>query len=778
MTMRQPNAPGRASAAAPNLGAAPPGSVYANGRNGAEARASRALGWQDWLGAASPAQRAHVLELAASQGFVYGNQIPQPAPNSNNRPLQDDSIPAPALSRLFSGPIGDLPPVVAQPVPCTDESLDAAQREAVARALATPDVFLLQGLPGTGRSRVLAEILRQAALRGDRVLFLANHAAPLDVVLSRLQHDPTIFALRFAAPGEPTENLPTDLAFLSPMHRQRMLIEQANQKAGEALLEAQSQCARRRAEKESWATLTDLAGRIECLRGQIQERRERLERTAAEVGRAAAAGALAEPCRGEIARLESAHAQQLAALCDDGAAIEEQARAPTAERLEVAQAIQALTPLAQAKRAARWWTRAWWRATWRGNVVAKMVDLEQRRQMLEATLQALDRCRQDIEEKRKRAEEGFVAEKLKLVESEIDRRRQEYSRQILAGKEELAPLEEEWRPRVGTLENHDHRPPEPTRAAVAVAKTSWEHQLTVDAETCQFAQRWAEYCTGDGAQLGSRVTEWANVLAGTTAALSHDTAFAEAARTPFDLLVVEEADPFTEREILHFARLAARWVLVARMPSLPAEPAPRLSVACRDSATESATVLSGFQKLWRQLHGTSNRLGYAWSKENDRLCATLRPLSMHDRHHLESERLADFPEIELRILSMPKATPVVAQVVFPRAMPIAEAKQFIYRELEEVAIEGWPFGAWLAEDADCFTLHWDPAPASELDCLELELGVREWLAPASARTCRLEFRRAAGWTRPRVDQWLARYLCVRDVGRTMALRREATGSAE
>ena len=40
--------------------------------------------------------------------------------------------------------------------------------EAVAKALSTPDVFLIQGPPGTGKSRVIAEIIAQAAAQSQR----------------------------------------------------------------------------------------------------------------------------------------------------------------------------------------------------------------------------------------------------------------------------------------------------------------------------------------------------------------------------------------------------------------------------------------------------------------------------------------------------------------------------------------------------------------------------------------------------------------------------------
>ena len=218
------------------------------------------------------------------------------------------------------------------------------------------------------------------------------------------------------------------------------------------------------------------------------------------------------------------------------------------------------------------------------------------------------------------------------------------------------------------------------------------------------------------------------------------------------------------------ARHAPRWVLVAETHEPLDMPAAAPAAASFHGASGSlANRLGGFRKLWQELHCASRRLGYGWSWEDGRLCCTLRPFTSKDRGHLEVERVADFPEIELRILSIPKTAPVLTQVAFPVGMTIKQAKDFIYRELEEVAVQGCGRGAWLAEDAAGFLLRLGPSTPREPECLELEPGLREWIAPATANTCRLEFARADGWTRLRVDQWLWRFLQLRDLGRTMAL---------
>ena len=292
----------------------------------------------------------------------------------------------------MAGKVDDIAPIATGFLAFIDQDLDPTQREAVARSVFTPDVFLLEAVPGIGRSRVVAEILNQALARGEKALLLANCSTALDSVLSRL------------------------------------------------------------VQKEHAGAVVELA--------------------------------------------------------------------------EIHQAIQALRPLVEAKQRGRWWTFTWWQAVLRGQVAARLAELEGRQQALEAN-------------------------------------------------------------------------------------------------------------------------------------------------GPFDLLVVDEADQFSEADLLRVSRQAARVVLVG------------------DTQGTAAKPHSGcFQKLWQSMHGDEPVLPYSWSWENNRLCCSLRRMQNQDQADLEIERLVDFPEIERGILAIPKAAPLLAQVVFPAGMTILQAKAFIYRELEEVAVQG------------------------------------------------------------------------------------------
>jgi superfamily I DNA and/or RNA helicase len=67
-----------------------------------------------------------------------------------------------------------------------DLGLNAAQRGAVAFALAAKDVAVLHGPPGTGKTTTVVELVRQAVRRRQRVLLCAPSNLAVDNVLERL----------------------------------------------------------------------------------------------------------------------------------------------------------------------------------------------------------------------------------------------------------------------------------------------------------------------------------------------------------------------------------------------------------------------------------------------------------------------------------------------------------------------------------------------------------------------------------------------------------------
>src|SRR5262249_28987137 len=140
---------------------------------------------------------------------------------------------------------------------------------------------------------------------------------------------------------------------------------------------------------------------------------------------------------------------------------------------------------------------------------------------------------------------------------------------------------------------------------------------------------------------------------------------------PFDLLVLEEAHRVTESEFLALSRQARRWVLVgeptAEAQGPPATPGWR---PAPDKAARTAALRPGFfQRLWRQLHADPTRLPGGWCVRAGRLVCRLRSVPPGQEAWVESESVADRPEVELRILAAPRQPPVLAEVTFPGSTP-------------------------------------------------------------------------------------------------------------
>ncbi|RYZ15191.1 MAG: hypothetical protein EOO70_07110 [Myxococcaceae bacterium] len=104
-----------------------------------------------------------------------------------------------ALTRPES--LQDLPP----PASPSDGEQSGRQHAARALALRTPDIALIHGPPGTGKTTVICSIIEELVKRGQRVLLVAPTHVALDNVLERVGDRSGVTAIRLGSPANVEE---------------------------------------------------------------------------------------------------------------------------------------------------------------------------------------------------------------------------------------------------------------------------------------------------------------------------------------------------------------------------------------------------------------------------------------------------------------------------------------------------------------------------------------------------------------------------------------------
>ena len=761
---------------------------------GSGTRAHQTPVWEDLYRAISPEEQRVLVSLAERQGVLYAHQLPV-RPNGTAADTSHQP-----LGRILGGDVAELQPLFADAVDVGDRELDAVQREAVAKALATPDIFLLQGRPGSGKSRVVAEIITRAAAQGQRVLLLAATAAAIDRVLEWVICRDVVFPVRCVGHDEQLAALPATIRGLTLSERARALnlhaLASARQQA-----DADEQRARRlRQDEPLWSRLEELARQWEIVEREFQALQSQRSRLAVEVvepadaPESAANDGFARVLR-ELTRAHNEaalHAEKrLADLRGQMEAGEQQQKAADVE-------LEALQGLVEAKQQRRWWTGAWWRVTIQGNdIMVRWARLQERRQQIQRDVDAAQGQLAAAERQREEAKKAFTAQRAELLDAEIARRQADLEDREAVLCQQRHVLQQKWQDACQSLASESPRPTAMTAQAVQEARADSCRQAEQAAAQHAFALQWIAYLEQTPHALTPRLPGYVNLVAATIKALPRDEHFGDQATATallpdFDLLVLEEADQVAEADFLQAARRGRHCVLVGE----PEWPQQTPSRPLRDGALarehksapsglrgRSATAgrSSPFQRFWQLLHCDPRQLPYAWIREANRLCCRLRRVASDRRQWITTEHVADFPEIELRILTVPGSRPVLAEIVFPPTFSVDRAKRYIFEELEELAVQASGSALHWSAEADRLVVRLAERDLAHGLTIDLVPGIREILGTAfpegngsltpatDFETCCLQFDRTAGWDRPRATKWLQQHLGLRDLGRTACL---------
>ncbi|CAN5506465.1 hypothetical protein BH10PLA2_BH10PLA2_08400 [soil metagenome] len=744
----------------------------------AGARASAAdastASWNATFLGFSADDRARLLALSLPGGILFAQQLPDSKLNRKT-----DERPGGPFAPFVTDQAKTLKPTVLNNPSCFDQDLDRWQKEAVAKALSTPDIFLLRGRPGSGKSRVVTEIIRQILQRGQRVLFLAKQAAAIDRALQSLPAESAGSAIRCLNPGE-------DPGQLEPAKKALLLDKRVADLTGQARRAAQSQLAEAVQEGQKLDQAIVTVPQLQAVRKEVdtlaqtrqllESRRTRIDEDLVARSRSSKPDSFGL----RLQEIDEASSRQAEEAGRSQAEFERQATSTRSEQAKLEAELDALKPLCQDWAAQRFWTPGWWKA---------LVGAEQRHRAGELTDQIAQLSTRLLAEEgqiasthvaRQQAVERARAERDEVFSAERRRSEQQILAELAAVDtrySELAILVNDLQAKVnGHAGKVGGMPGDPEQALSVLRSQKDAAQIQVEK-----AERWLKLLDQHPRILRDALIEHCPIVAGTAAGW-----LADSSLTPkmggqlFDFLILEESDQFTEVECAGFARLARHWILVGSDYQMTSGSSP---VDSTGSAPSTITAHSSllFAQIWDALHSIPHKLPYAWIQEENQLVCRLRPVAPEQRTWIEIERLADHPQIVLHILALPRSRPVVAEVVFPATFGVEKAKQFILQELEELAIHA-PTGTmrWHDGHADRLVLQFAGHSCQHDRAIELISGVRELVhscplpaagtkGPIAWRTCCIEFDYKSGWQRAAAEDWIAQHLGLRDLGRTSQL---------
>ena len=441
-----------------------------------------------------------------------------------------------------------------------------------------------------------------------------------------------------------------------------------------------------------------------------------------------------------------------------------------------------LSPLLLARSSGRFWTRDWWAAKLQPAQTERAVQVANQLAASSAGLQEQERSVEAAGLERQRLIEQTNLDRSRLLGEERARREKLFSTEVAALEAKNAELARSWLEQCGqapTLPSYSVA----TQDDLEQASKEWADGRARAQGTSVRAKQWLELLERHPESLRDALIEHTPLIVASAAGWAADPGLANRlATTPFDLLVLEEAEQFTEQECAAYARLALRWLFVGSDYLLNPD-----MVSAPQARAENRPALLPLQppvffgQLWQRLHSNPESLPYSWVEDGEKLVCRLRPIIEEQRSWVETERLVDYPQIVLHILALPRSQPVVAEVVFPASFTIQRAKQFILQELQELAVHAPARSMrWQDDHSDRLVLQLAGEICHHPATVPLAPGIREMLNPKQRaetkgsgqvawQTCCIEFDRESGWHRGTAEEWIERHLGLRDKGRTLFL---------
>lgn len=629
------------------------------------------------------------------------------------------------LAQLPAGLPAFAPVIVAASESCTPAEIHAA-----ARAVACPDLFLVHAPDPVVGERVIAEIARRAS---DLVLILSPDPAAADRLAERLAPHGVVRAL--ADDENPIRPSPV-VAKLTSTALGSGKVEQLKREAAEAVVAAEARLA-------AFDQIAQLAPRLQALEADLAELTARRDRFPSDARAATDREAVARSIRLRAAQ-EDPSPRWLTEL--ESVPIElAKLRAELGNHRQ-----QHAEAVAATEKKSGFFARLLRKTPPAGPDPA---PIGQQVHALEAEVARLDAC---LAENR--------AEFEKRINAELDRHIAEKVAALRAQSEsrwlELTSTRDRLRKEIDDLSRPLASPP--------ASRAAPEQELAA-------ARARQTELTAPG--LAHHLLARVGVVVGTPGSLQADPVFEALAAngSSFALLILDRCEELTEPDFTRLATLAPRWVLVGEALARPDTHAPRPHGSGNGKPGRNGRAIDA--AFTTRLAPLLDR--ETWVREADRLvCRLMHPSTTAARQSLAREPLLDRPEIELRFAIDASGEPIVAEVAFPYATPIAEAKSFLFHELGEVLLHPCGELQW-DHTPSALAARWPTAEHATTDAvwIDLEPGVREKVAGTglAAFTAAIEFDPTTGWDRATAEAWLAERLPRASASRFAALPGDGAG---
>jgi AAA domain len=654
-----------------------------------------------------------------------------------------------------------------EPIELFDTELDGEQSDAVARALHGNDLFLIQGRPGTGKTRTVVELIRQAAARGRRVLLCARSGAAIDAVLAHLERLAHIEMIRLLGRDENHSTISASCSRYLLENRERAVRESAIARACEHERDVEAQLQQLRELTPVFATLRDWAKQVAELERQRTELRARRAKVHDDISSAIAAKESSIPdSRIDALRFQnSEHAQWFAnweAQRDD---LQNQ-RSRSEEECRLSRVrCDELQSLEEAARSGRIWTWRYWQARRDKTLPDRLGGAQRDAEEKEQSLRAVEQRQQAHAQSGRDAETAHAAQTERMLADLCHARKAEIDQQLSRIDGEIARFSELGEQRIRTLPAEIERPS--LSSVDSIPRAEIQHAELVGGleQARTSAADWRTFAESEGELICRRWRDSIRLVAAPLSGL--EGAWFDSDALPIDVTIVLNAHELVENEIIKAGRHGKQAVLIGE-PPLPALARNHTNrhVTRSHPGRRTRPATDFYARLWDKLHQET------WLRGNGRLSCLLKRVPAADRERLESECVANRPDVELRIWNRRPAEPALAEVHFPGTMCIGEAKDFLFRELGEIPCSSrYRTGRWESAD-DGLRFRVGPGANAVLPAKSIAL--------AEGVTLRLDERRDdgefaivfCGWDRAGAEAWVRRHFQPRDSGRASVFERD------